>query len=85
MKPGRIPCEVPFCRRTAKREPQDEPDTRIICGGHWRFGDARPRRVYSRARRKYKRTGDPRYRAIMNRCWERVRKQAIERSAGVSA
>jgi hypothetical protein len=84
MKPGRIPCEVPFCRRTAPAA-RYEPETRIICGKCWRLGDARPRRVFSRAERKYKRTGNPRYQRIANRCWERVLKQAIERSAGVSA
>jgi hypothetical protein len=64
-----------------------EPDTRIICGKHWRLGDARPRGVYSRAMRKLAQDRDPRRRAADRqwRCWERVLKQAIERSAGVSA
>lgn len=83
-KPGRIPCEVPFCRRTAPAA-RHEPDTRIICGKHWRLGDPRPRRVYSRAMRKLRATGEDRYRRIVHSCWERLLKQAIERLAGVSS
>lgn len=82
MKPDRIPCEVPFCGRTAKASEFPE-GTRIVCGKHWRLGDARPRRLYSAASRKLKKTGDERYRDLKHRAWERVRKQAIERAAGI--
>lgn len=34
-KPDRIPCDVPGCRRTAAKA-KYEPNTRIICGKHWR-------------------------------------------------
>lgn len=80
----RIPCEVPFCRRTASKAKFPEPDTRIICGKHWRTADQRPRRAYSLAmRRVRKNLDDERAKVIANNCWERVRKQAIERAAGV--
>lgn len=79
----RIRCEVPFCRRTAKRLPDDTAATRIICGKHWRLGDARYRKLYSMAKRNWKKTGTDRYGWLMHRAWERVRRQAIERAAGL--
>lgn len=82
MKIDRIPCEVPFCKRTADSSKFEEGE-RIVCRKHWRLGDARPRRVYSAAMRKFKKTGDLRYVEIANRNWERVRKQAIERAGGL--
>jgi len=51
---------------------------RIICGRHWRLGDATYRRRYFRARRKGKHV-------LARLCWERIRTQAIERSAGVTS
>lgn len=46
VKPGRIACCVPFCKRTASRAKFGE-CTEIICGKHWRMI---PNKV--RARRK---------------------------------
>lgn len=54
-KPDRIPCVVPFCRRTAKRLPDDGPDAEIICGKHYRLADQRLRKAASLARRRGKR------------------------------
>ncbi|WOF74187.1 hypothetical protein QMT40_001834 [Parvibaculaceae bacterium PLY_AMNH_Bact1] len=51
-KPDRIPCVVPFCGRTAKRLPDDGPDTEIICGKHYRLADKRLRKAASLARRR---------------------------------
>lgn len=82
-KEGRIACEVPFCRRTAPAA-RYEAGTRIICGKHWRLGDERPRRVYRRALRKHRMTGESRFSAIANRCWERVLRQATERAVGIT-
>jgi hypothetical protein len=76
-KPGRIACEVPFCRRTAPAT-KHEPGTRIICGKHARLADQKYRRLYRRGVRQ----GRP---AVANYAWEKIRKQAIERSAGVTA
>lgn len=81
-KPGPIACEVPFCRRTAKADP-NATGGRIICGKHWRLGDARPRLLYSRACRKLKKTGDERYARLATLAWWRVRKQAVERVGGI--
>jgi len=50
--PDRIPCVVPFCRRTAKRLPEDTDDVEIICGKHYRLADARLRRNKTLALRR---------------------------------
>lgn len=62
MKPGRIPCSVPFCGRTASRE--RFPDaSEIICGKHWRMADKKVRRFKTKADRAYERA-DARCKAI---------------------
>ena len=48
----RIPCCIPFCRRTAPRERHPNA-TEIICGKHWRTAAKQKRRVYSRAQRAW--------------------------------
>ena len=45
-KPGRIPCCVPFCRRTAAAEKFAGCDE-IICGKHYRTVRKKVRRFYS--------------------------------------
>jgi hypothetical protein len=45
--PGRLPCVVPFCRRTTARADFEQ----WICGDHWRLIDKARRRVYGRLRR----------------------------------
>lgn len=83
MRPDRIPCAVPFCRRTAAKK--DFPDSaRIICGKHWRLGDERWRRLYSKARRRFLKTESERDGLLINYCWDRVLRQAIERAAGIT-
>lgn len=81
-KPGRIACEVPFCRRTADAA-KIAPDDLIVCWKCWRLADARPRLLYRKADRKFKATGEERYFRLRHRAWERCRKQAIERSGGI--
>ncbi|MEP9350595.1 hypothetical protein [Xanthobacter sp. KR7-225] len=51
MAEGRIPCAVPFCRRTADASKYEGP-TKIICGKCWRLGSAAARRAYRIARRR---------------------------------
>lgn len=50
--PDRIPCAVPFCRRTAAREKHPHA-TWIICGKHWRLASKRKRRLYGLMCRRY--------------------------------
>lgn len=50
-KPGRIPCEVLGCRRTAPAA-KFEPHTRICCGKCWRLGSTAGKAAYRVARRE---------------------------------
>lgn len=51
-KPGRIPCCVPFCGRTAAAD-KHPGCSDIICGKHWRLAPKVSRRVYTRAYKRY--------------------------------
>lgn len=54
----RIPCCIPFCRRTAARDKHPN-CTEIICGRCWREGIPKAARmVYSRAYRTATRVGE---------------------------
>lgn len=82
-RPGRIPCEVPFCRRTAPAAKFGE-GARIICQKHSKLADPRVRRIYKLARRRARKNpNDEAAHRIWDRMWERMRKQAIERAGGV--
>ena len=50
--PGRIPCLVPHCRRTAPAS-KYPPGTVIICGKHWRMVDRRARRLKTLSERTF--------------------------------
>lgn len=79
----RIPCEVPFCRRTAPAAKFEE-GSRIICGKHSRLADTKTRGLYKLARRRLKaNAADESARRVMCSTWERMRRQAIERAGGV--
>lgn len=49
-KPGRIPCCVPFCRRTSKA---DGGATEVICAKHYRVTNKTLRRRYRKHQRRY--------------------------------
>jgi hypothetical protein len=91
-KPGRIPCVVPFCKRTARRQEDDEDGAEIICGRHGRAVDRRLRllmRAVNRRVRKLEvceanRAEWERLAAISHRTWAKMKVQAIERNAGIS-
>lgn len=98
MREERIPCSVPFCRRTADAKKFEGQE--IICGKHWRLASAVQRRRHSRVARQYRRLfGDQgfwqfppgsekriaaiRLGRICNALWERCKNDAIERAAGI--
>ena len=83
----RIPCCVPFCGRTLsrKRFPWAH---EVICGPHYRGASKILRLRHARLRRKLNRltTLDKAYGRLVDldwRLWERIKRQAIERAAGV--
>jgi hypothetical protein len=81
--PDRIPCLVPFCRRTAARErfPGVE---EIICGKHWRTSAWRTRKLYYGVQRKLRRwPNDERLRRLEWRLWERCKRQVLQAAEGL--
>lgn len=78
----RIPCLVPFCRRTAPRSKFPDPNVRIICRTHWNGIPKQSRRVYTRAMRRWNRGKVPG--RVMQRLWDHLERQAIEAAAGIS-
>lgn len=72
---ARVPCCVPFCRRT--RDPAKlGADTEWLCPNHWRLVERSRRRLYARATR-----GQHPARSWL---WARLKVQAIERAAGIA-
>jgi hypothetical protein len=99
VKPGRIPCCVPFCRRTADAA-KFKGCTEIICGKHWRTAPRTWRRRYSRLYRRHRQLcgrgqfwdlepGTPARKEAVRLCqllgtlWEWCKRAAIERAAGL--
>ena len=81
-RPGRIPCCVPFCRRTAPRG--DLPDyVEWICRDHLRAVPRLQRAILSRALRRLRRTPTMATWRAHRRIWRRVKRRAIELAAGI--
>lgn len=95
----RIPCCVPFCRRTAARDRFPNCDE-IICGKHWRMAPASWRRRQARLGRMYRRRYGGRgywefpggssdrlaclkLANMCNAMWNRCKKAAIEAAGGL--
>lgn len=49
---GRIPCCIPGCGRTFKREADEVGDVTVMCGRHWRTGDEAMRRRHKQIRKR---------------------------------
>jgi len=89
VKPGRIPCCVPFCGRTFAA---DGHFTEVLCGRHYRLARPTLRRRLMRVRRLYRRAitrGDERFaeRACLldHALWAAIKAEAIEVAAGIAA
>lgn len=95
IKPGRIPCCVPFCGRTARDEGIEGQE--IICGKHWRLADRRLTRRFKRFRRavdaamelppeSYCARAQARIVRRLRLCqklWCEIKRQSIERAVGI--
>lgn len=87
MTSERIPCCIPYCRRTMRDVGQDE----VICGKHFRLADKsliRRYRALSRWLLKWNGSGDPKFDRrfeTYTRGWSRIKQQVIERAMGISA
>ncbi len=89
MAPGRVPCCVPFCRRTA---PDDGRCTEILCGRHYRLARPALRRRLARVRRRYRAavlradfaTAERAFRLDWA-IWQAIKRKAIEVAVGIAA
>lgn len=70
--PRRIACVVPGCRRGRAGGKFPE----FVCATHWPLTDRRVRRLMFRARRRANH-------ALAAQCWTKLKRQAIERAAGL--
>lgn len=75
----RLPCCVPFCRRTIKGGEFAE----WICGEHWRLVRRDRRMVYARYRRLWRRSGKTQYVGACNGTWSALKREAVEAAAGI--
>jgi hypothetical protein len=77
VKPGRIACCVPFCRRTFKHNGEHE----VICSRHAQLADKRYRRLLSRIHRRIKRgtISDAIAEPLCRQLWDKIKDQAISR------
>ena len=89
MKPGRVPCCVPFCGRTFADDGQF---TEVLCGRHYRLARPALRRRLTRVRRIYRRAMTRGDTVASGRCerldcalWEAIKKEAIEIAVGITA
>lgn len=76
----RITCCVPFCWRTyGNPEGFDE----WICREHWKAIRPHRRKVYTRVKKEAKRTGAAHDAEVAGHIWAAMKKEAIERAAGI--
>lgn len=71
----RTPCLVPFCRRTSKRQGQDD---EWICSKHWQAVPRRIKWLFRASRRKWQKTRNPYFFKMHLRIWEKCRAAACE-------
>lgn len=75
----RVPCSVPGCRRTvAAAKGFDE----WVCGKHWSTVPGSDRRLYTAAKRRWRRSPE-KWGRVAARIWRRCRDAAIEIAMGL--
>lgn len=86
----RLPCCVPFCRRTRGLEKRDHGrlPSEWVCAAHWRAVPAAQRAEYLKLRRLSRRAWEagkslPRLFCRTGDAWEACKSVAIERAMGV--
>lgn len=87
----RLPCLVPFCRRTRGQRKGDRPihaGEEWICGIHWRHVSRTKKSRWRRAIRRRDAERDPyragRWQAVKKKVWVSIKREAIEAAAGIA-
>ena len=80
LKPGRIPCIIPHCGRTANRDHySDSPSLEIICQKHWSLSSKATRREYYRICRRIERyTPEQGDRYKLWKLWEQLKNEILD-------
>jgi hypothetical protein len=86
--PDRIPCVVPFCKRTGKRRSDDDETAEIICRSHGAAIDKRLLRLHQLVTRRFRalemreenRAKAEKLFRQSERLWTRMKAQAIGRA-----
>ena len=80
----RIPCCVPFCRRTTRRRPEWTGEVEWICGPHWKAVPRDLKLNVSRWRRRLRADpGSAKAAFRFDMAWRRCRRVAIEAAGGI--
>lgn len=80
----RSPCVILGCRRTFKRDTNDDGTAEYMCGDHYRMTSNALRRLRTKLKRMARRLGwTERLTRLDNWAWERAKKQATERAMGL--
>jgi hypothetical protein len=88
MKPGRVPCCIPFCRRTFKCEDGIE---ETMCGKHYRLSPRSMRlrrrrvvRLYKKAMMRGSLVDQDRAAWLAYVLWQKIKASATEVAMGIS-
>lgn len=76
----RLPCCVPYCNHT---HANTDEFSEWICAAHWRLTDKKLRHIRSIRLRRWRRFWDMQDWKKAHRQWLVLKKQAIERAAGI--
>lgn len=83
IQSDRVPCCVPFCRRTIARDRLPSEHAEWICGRHWPAVPKHHKRRLRQIERIAKRTRRLSSIMLAQRIWERCKREAIERAMGL--
>lgn len=83
MKPGRVPCCIPFCRCSVAAD-KHPGAIEVICPKHWRMAQPMARRIYRiRQRRLQSRPDDHLLQDSTRWLWGVIRDRIIRTEAGI--
>jgi len=81
----RLTCCIPFCRRTVARKGKFSDAEEMICGPHWRLVSRKIKRLRAAIRREQRLNRFAHRPDLDDWLWREAKRQAIERSAGITA
>ena len=89
MTGARVPCIVPFCRRTRRRCRDEDDQARWICGKHWRHVSRTKKLLMRRCARRWRAIPDKRtwrayhWNRLFWHTFDAAAREAIEAAGGI--